>query len=207
MTSTPVYDDAVGWVRVESLIDDQRAAELAARCRVLAEELEDPRSGDKPSGGTRRLTAIEERLPEVVDVVDDLVPVVEQILGPDHHLSEVAYRCPGPGHGGQRLHADDVPKLEPGPHRAATALVALVAFIGDNGATQVVPGSHHRPDLQRQSGQLESHPSAEPLLGPAGTGFVFTGHLLHGGTTNHSTSDRPALQITWRWGPTGPGTG
>ena len=207
MTSTPVYDDAVGWVRVDGLIDEQRAAELAARCRALAEGLEDPRSGDKPNGGTRRLTALEERLPEVVEMIDGLLPVIEQILGPGHRLGEVAYRCPGPGYGGQRLHADDVPRLEPGPHQAATALVALVAFTDDNGATRVVAGSHHRPDLQRQSGQLDDHPEAELLVGPAGTGFVFTGHLLHGGTANRSTSDRPALQVTWRSHPTTPGAG
>ncbi len=205
MTSAPVYDDAVGWVRVENLIDEQRAAGLAARCRALADGLADPRAGDKPAGGTRRLTALDERLPETAELVAALEPVVAQILGSDRHVGEVAYRSPGPGHGTQKLHADDVPRLEPGPHRAATAVVALVDFSADNGATVVVPGSHRRPDLQRRSGQLASHPDEVHLVGPAGTGFVFTGHLLHGGTGNRSAGERPALHISWRTGGFRPG--
>lgn len=194
----PAYDDSVGWVRCDGLIDRQRAADLAARCRVLADGLDAPRAGDKPYGGTRRLTDLEERLPEVNQLVDDLEPVVSQILASGHELTEVAYRCPDPGRGQQRLHADDVPRLEPGPHRVATALVALVDFTPDNGSTVVVPGSHHRPDLQRVAGTLETHPDAVHLVGPAGTAFVFTGHLLHAGRANRSDAPRPALQISWR---------
>ena len=37
-----------------------------------------------------------------------------------------------------------------------------------------------------------------PLIGPAGTAFVFGGHLLHRGTENRSSAPRPALQISFR---------
>lgn len=199
--AAPVYDDAVGWVRLDHLLDERRAADLAARCSRLADDLEDPRSGDKPSGGTRRPTALEERLPDTSAIVDDVAPVVEQILTDGWELTEFAYRCPGPGFGGQRLHADDVPKLDAGPPRCATAIVALGPFTEANGSTLVVPGSHHRIDLQRQAGVLERHPEAIHLLGPAGTGFVFNGHLLHGGGQNRSSDPRPALQLTFRARP------
>ena len=96
------------------------------------------------------------------------------------------------------LHADDAPKLDDAPSRVATAIVTLVEFTDTNGATRVVPGSHRRPDLQRRSGSLDSHPDEMTLTGPAGTAFVFDGHLLHSGTINRSDADRPALQITWR---------
>lgn len=196
--AAPVYDDAAGVVRLDQLIEEQRAADLAARCSRLADGLDDPRSGDKPRGGTRRLTAIDERLPDTSSIVDAVVPVIMQILVGGWELSEFAYRCPGPGFGGQRLHADDVPKLDAGPARCATAIVALVEFTADNGSTMVVPGSHRRPDLQRHAGALDSHPDAVHLTGPAGTGFVFSGHLLHGGARNTSSSPRPALQLTFR---------
>ena len=78
-----------------------------------------------------------------------------------------------------------------------TAVVALCDFTPDNGATSVIPGSHRRPDLQRRSGSLEYHPDELVLTGPAGTAFVFCGHLLHRGTRNRSTASRPALQVSW----------
>ncbi len=198
MADVPTYDDRVGWVRLDAVLDEQRAADLAARCSRLADGLDAPRSGDKPAGGTRRLTGLDERLPETMELVRAVGPVVDQILADGWEPAEVAYRSPGPGFGGQRLHADDVPRLEPGPHRCATAIVALVGFTRTNGSTVVVPGSHHRPDLQRRAGSLVRHPEAVPLVGPAGTAFVFTGHLLHGGTTNRSSEPRPALQLTFR---------
>ncbi len=198
MADPPVYDESVGLVRLDDFIDARRAADLAARCLRLADGLEDPRSGDKPHGGTRRLTSIEERLPETTELVGLLAPVIDQILTGGWELTEFAYRCPGPGFGGQRLHADDVPKLDEGPPRCATAVVALGPFTETNGSTVVVPGSHRRLDLQRQAGALERHPDAIHLLGPAGTGFVFDGHLLHGGSENRSSDPRPALQLTFR---------
>jgi len=198
MADVPVYDDDIGWVRLDGVLDEQRAADLAARCSRFADELGDPRSGDKPNGGTRRLTAIEERLPETAALGHAVSPVVDQILVDGWTMTEAAYRCPGPGFGGQRLHADDLPRLQPGPDLCATAIVALVDFTEENGSTLVVPGSHHRIDLQRQAGALEGHPQAIALTGPAGTAFVFTGHLLHGGATNHSAKPRPAIQLTFR---------
>ncbi len=197
------YDDTVGWVKVDGLVTGDDAGRLAEACELLAEGLDDPRSGDKPHGATRRLTALEERLPRTATLVDGLAPVVDQILGTGWDVTEIAYRCPGPGTGHQQLHADDVPRLEPGPHRGATAIVALVDFTTENGPTRVVPGSHRRPDLQRRSQQLDAHPDEIPLLGPAGTGFVFTRHLLHSGTANRSDHPRPALQISFAARPQG----
>lgn len=203
--TTAIYDDAQGWVAIEGLIDRQRAADLAARCSRLADGLDDPGSGDKPRGGTRRLTGLERRLPETAELVAALGPVVDQVLADGWSVAEVAWRCPSPGRGAQRLHADDVPRLDGGPYRCATAIVALVDFTAGNGSTVVVPGSHRRADLQRHSGSLEAHPEAIRLTGPVGTAFVLCGHLLHGGTENRSSDPRPALQITFRAQGAGPG--
>lgn len=194
------YREEAGWVRVDEVLTADEAAGLAGRCASLADELADPGPGDKPFGGTRRLSDLQHRLPETAAVVATLQPVVDQILTGGSRVMEVAWRSPSPGFGAQRLHADDTPRLDNGPDRCATAIVALVDFDGTNGATRVVPGSHLRPDLQRRSGQLEHHPDEIHLVGPAGAAFLFTGHLLHGGSENRSDAPRPAIQIAWQAG-------
>lgn len=198
----PAYDDEAGWVAVPGLLSPVAAAELAAACdAALAALGDDRRVGDRPVSGTHRLTASVARVPEVAAVVGDgrLLAVVTTILGPDVEPGEVIYRCPQPGFGGQSLHADALPQATAhAPATCATAIVALAPFEPHNGATRVVPGSHRRPDLQRRAGDLDDHPDAAVLTGPAGTAFVFSGHLLHSGTVNRSSRPRPALQITWR---------
>jgi ectoine hydroxylase-related dioxygenase (phytanoyl-CoA dioxygenase family) len=196
------YDDEIGWVRVDAVLEPADAADLARRCEQIADELDAPRSGDKPNGATRRLTALDERLPATEVLVDRLAPVVDQILTGGWAVSEIAYRNPGPDTGGQLLHADDLPRLDDRePYRCATAIVALVDLSADNGATRVVPGSHRRPDLQRQSQTVEHLPAEEYLTGPVGTAFVFCGHLLHAGSRNRSPKPRPVLQLSFRAGP------
>lgn len=193
------YDDQVGWVRIDGFLPEVRAFAIRDACEAkLADLGTDLRVGDKPHSGTRRLVELVDRIPEVGPVVAQLSDVVTAVVGSGFRLSENSYRCPQSGFGGQKLHTDDVPRFEVGPNLCATAIVALVDFTSDNGATRVVPGSNLRPDLQRQAGQLESHPEEIRLTGPAGTAFVFTGHLLHSGMPNESDLPRPALQFTFR---------
>lgn len=196
-----IYDDEAGFVALTGLVDEAAIAAIAAdtdRLLVLPADERLPR--DKVSHGTRHLVDVDQRSEAVAAVVASrlLAEVVEQIVGSGTTERAVDWRCPQPGYGSQRLHADDLPKLDRGPDRCATAIVALVDFTAVNGATRVVPGSHRRPDLQRRAGSLDTHPDARLLIGSAGTAFVFSGHLLHSGTRNRSDADRPALQITWR---------
>ena len=199
MNTLPLYDDALGWVRVEGLVTPEDAARIVVACDGIADHLTEVRSGDKPHGATRRLTALDERLPETSAIAHALAPVVDQLLPDGWTVTEIAYRCPGPGTGGQQLHADDAPLLQPDlPSSGATAIVALVPFTKENGATRVVAGSHRRVDQQRVSQKADHLPGEEYLLGNAGTAFVFSRHLLHAGSVNRSTDPRPALQISYR---------
>ncbi len=177
------------------------AAAVATACAADLDGLgRDARIGDKPHGGTRRLVDLVERVPAVAQVASDprLLAPVHHLLGPAAVLDQLTYRSPEPGFGAQRLHADDLPMLEVGAARCATAIVALADFTADNGATRLVPGSHRRPDLQRQAGRLERHRDEIVLQGPAGTAFVLSGHVLHAGGLNRSDLPRPALQLVWR---------
>jgi len=197
----PEFEDKVGWATVEGLMTlQERRAVLDASAELLGLPPEQRWAGDKPNQGTKHLTNLDERIPVVAEVLtrSSLTDVVADILGPHFALSQASYRNPQPGFGGQKLHADDLHKLDQGPNTVATALVSLVDFTPTNGATRIVPGSHRRPDLQRRAGSLDRHDEEILLTGSAGTAFVFSGHLLHSGTVNHSSDDRPALQLLWR---------
>ena len=190
-----------GWVRLPGVLSPAEVDAVVEACvRLLDEPPERRRRGDRPHGGTRHLMELDDRVPVVAALLarPPLTDAVTAVVGLGARIDQVSYRSPQPTHGGQSLHADDVPKLDAGPDRVATAIVALTDFTADNGATRVVPGSHRRPDLQRAPASLPSHPDEIVLTGHAGDAFVFSGHLLHSGTTNRSPHERPALQITWR---------
>lgn len=195
------YQDELGWARIDDFLSPERAQSIARSClETLAGPDDQLRPADKPHGGTLRLVDVSERIAEAGDIPDLLAPIVSQILPTAYRLRELTFRCPQPGFGDQRLHADGLPRLSEAENDCATAIVALGRFSEKNGATRLVPGSHRRPDLQRQAGQLDSHPEEIRLIGPAGTCFVFCGHVLHSGTKNLSSEPRPALQAVFRTG-------
>lgn len=194
-----IFDEATGWIAMP-LLSSVETSSLLADCHQLtglpADQL-DP--ADKPVAGTRHLRRLDERLAFVTEIVErpDLLDVVHQIIGPDVELQQAEYRCPQPGFGGQQLHTDWLALTDDQPAQVATAIVALVEFSAENGATRIIPGSHRRPDLQRVAGQLRWHPDERRLTGEAGTAFVFSGHVLHAGAKNNSLTERPALQLVW----------
>ena len=196
-----IFDHDAGWVSLPGFLSPGALKAVQAVCtELLGLPPELQVAGDKPVAGTQHLMKLDERSDLVASVANDqkLLAVVAEILGDRFQASQISYRSPQPTFGGQKLHADDPPKLHTGPETVATAIVALVDFTENNGATRIVPESHRRPDLQRHSGSLDSHPDEIGLTGPAGTAFVFSGHLLHSGTPNRSKAERPALQLVWR---------
>lgn len=196
----PSSPSGSGWTIVGPLITNRRCREITEACLAYLESLgQDLRVGDKAHSGTRRLVEIDQRIPQAADIIEhpDLLTAVREILQAEPALEDATFRSPEPGFGGQQLHADDVARFDDGPPSGATTIVALVEFTAENGATRLIPGSHRRPDLQRESGRLPDHAEAITLTGPAGTCFVFSKHVLHSGTVNRSAEPRPALQLLW----------
>lgn len=194
-------DLGAGWTTIPDLLSEGEVAQVNAACaRLLTVPEHERRRRDKPFGGTRHLAELDDRSELIADILrrPRLLEVVGTILGTTVHPDEVGYRSPQPSFGGQKLHADGLPRLADEPASVATAIIALTGFTADNGATRLVPGSHRRPDLQRHSGTLESHPDEIVVTCPAGTAIVFDGHVLHSGTTNRSATERPALHLVWR---------
>jgi len=159
------------------------------------------------AGGTLHLNdLINEPAFDAVWKSDRLLAGIVHIIGFDLRIGSVAYRAPQPGYGAQALHAD-FRQGSRGEYQVATAIVALVDFTANNGATRVVPGSHlPGAEIPVPSDADTAHPAQRSITCEAGSAIVFNGHLLHSGTRNASQETRHALQITFAR-PTAPISG
>lgn len=116
--------------------------------------------------------------------VPALLAAVHHILKTPFFLSQVEGREPCPGNAPQPLHRDAAGCAG----ELMAAMVWLDDYGPDNGATQVVPGSHRAGE-----------PTAPPqiLSGSAGDILIFDPDLLHGATRNVSGARRRSLLLSY----------
>lgn len=141
---------------------------------------------------TVRLDGIASKSDTFVEfMLDPLVhDVCDYVIGPncdDYLLNTAQLIQIGPGETAQRLHRDEEawPYLHHGgPHLSVEALIALSDFTIENGATQVVPGSHHW-DTERRP---EPHEIGHAVM-KAGSAVYYLGSTLHGGGANTTDSE------------------
>lgn len=105
----------------------------------------------------------------------------------------------GPGEPQQMIHPDDplFPFVHPGYESMINCMWAVDEFTFENGATNVVPGSHSWP----RSGIL---PDREPTQDeitygcmPAGSVLIYFGSLLHSGGANRTDRSRTGIVMSY----------
>jgi ectoine hydroxylase-related dioxygenase (phytanoyl-CoA dioxygenase family) len=214
--------DAHGFVILERLLG---ADEVAAMRGALAALLADADAGGTPLGRndfegvrTQRIYSLVakhvlfERLVEHPRVL----AICDALLEPNYLLTASQAINIHPGETAQAVHCDDafysIPR--PRPAVSVSTIVAIDDFTAENGATQIVPGSHRWDDayVANQFRRIDFRTKArdrrvpeeaavpdglEPRLVdatmPAGSVIVFLGTLLHRGGANRSRAARLAL--------------
>ena len=143
---------------------------------------------------SERVYALLAKAPVVAEMIEHpaVLPLVHEVLGPQPLLSAALAVNLLPGETRQTFHIDDGVGSAPLPRpRAAlgvSTIWAIDPFTHDNGATEVVPGSHRWPaDREPRAAEIE------PVIMPAGAVLVFVGNLLHRGGANRSPAARLAV--------------
>lgn len=113
------------------------------------------------------------------------------------HLTQII--SIGPGQGAQPIHRDqwafDFFPFPDGYEVQCNTIWAMTDFTEENGATRVIPGSHHYED--KQTFALEDTEAAEMSRGSA---LFYTGAVYHGGGRNQSDATRRGANITYARG-------
>jgi ectoine hydroxylase-related dioxygenase (phytanoyl-CoA dioxygenase family) len=122
----------------------------------------------------------------------DVIALLDRALLPNYLLSTAQSIRLHPGEAAQAWHTDDAFYLSPRPHDrplAISVIWAIEDFTADNGATEVIPGSHRwgteHPDTQAFE--------AVAAVMPAGSAIVFDAALWHRGGSNQSSHTRLGL--------------
>ena len=143
---------------------------------------------------SERIYALLAKSPAMAKIIEHprILALLDALLPTNYLLSAALAINVHPGETPQPFHIDDAAGGLgiPRPRKAfgISTIWALDDFTEDNGATEVVPGSHHWPE-SRQPKESEIH----KVIMPAGSVVVFLGTLLHRGGANTSTGCRLAV--------------
>jgi ectoine hydroxylase-related dioxygenase (phytanoyl-CoA dioxygenase family) len=143
---------------------------------------------------TRRLFNLLARDPGFarVPLFEPVLQVAERVLDDELLLSSLTAIEMQGGQEAQPFHCDDGSIPLPRPHVPLTcvAIWALTDFTEDNGATQLVPGSHRRDRIPRKG---EAPDRVVQAVMPAGSVLVYDGALWHGGGDNRTEQRRVGI--------------
>ena len=193
-----VRHDGVGIV--ESVLDDAfltetRRAMYAARDEIVHEVGRERLDRAGESGVLRLMMKFEPffsrflEIPEALAVIDATVGETAILHLQNGLLLESTEPEDVPDIFQTRLHRD-FPRYLNGYLASVNVFFAIDTFTEDNGATLVVPGSHHQESIPPLE---ELKERAESALCPAGSMIVFDSTLVHAAGANVSGQDRLAI--------------
>lgn len=143
---------------------------------------------------SERVYALLAKSPSIAKLVEhkQILSIIDQLLPKDYLLSANLAIKLHPGETVQPWHIDDAasgfPFPRPRPAMGISTIWALDDFTEENGATQILPGSH------RWSEEHEIDPQdAVTITMPAGSVLVFMGSTFHRGGANSSAHTRLAI--------------
>lgn len=146
---------------------------------------------------SERVYALLAKAPSVAQLVEHpaVLALVDALLPRNYLLSAALAIKVHPGETAQDFHIDDAAGsaghalfARPRAPFGVSAIWALDDFTEDNGATEVIPGSHLWGPEQRPDSR-----DAVKVVMPAGSVVVFAGNLVHRGGANVSESTRLAI--------------
>lgn len=191
--------DEQGYVVLTNLMDSNFLR--AAQRRV--DELYD-QEGDS-SGAEFKQEPQSKRLANVVNKGEIFLRVINNtevlecmahVLGPKFKLSSLNVRSADPHSDWvQPLHIDGGGLPDEKGYYVCNSIWILDDFTVDNGATRLIPGSHHwnQKPTDVLADLTAPHPQEILLTGSAGTVVVMNSHLWHGGTANRTGRPRRAM--------------
>jgi ectoine hydroxylase-related dioxygenase (phytanoyl-CoA dioxygenase family) len=209
-----------GFVVIESLLAEDLIAEMRD---ALSPHLRSEHLGRNNFEGflTERIYSLVAKHPVFADLVEHprILALCDAFLAPNYLLTASQAIHIHPGETAQAFHTDDTFYIIPRPRPAVSlsTIVAVDPFTTENGATQVVPGSHLWSDeaigkvfasfaseFETAAAESRRPRPASPLPAeldgevldvtmPAGSVIVFLGTLVHRAGANRSTRPRLAL--------------
>ena len=143
---------------------------------------------------SERVYALLDKAPAVAELVanERTLSLLDATLEPNYLLSACLAILLHPGETAQPWHSDDtfVTIPRPRPWYAVSTIWAIDDFTAENGATEVIPGSHRWGGDEWATGDRDDAVVAEM---PAGSVIVFLGTTVHRGGANRSAGPRLAI--------------
>jgi ectoine hydroxylase-related dioxygenase (phytanoyl-CoA dioxygenase family) len=201
--------EAAGAVIVERLVDPEVMAAIDAETRPFREATASGRD-DFSGHNTRRTGALLARSPSSQQVIahPTVLGVCDEILGAHAtgyqlHLTQLIDI--GGGEPAQMLHRDhwawDFFPFPSGFHVEVSTMWALTDFTVENGATRVVPGSHHWPhDMRLGDPLLDGAESEQQWVQadmPVGSVLMYLGSTVHGAGENRTGERRVGVNVDY----------
>jgi ectoine hydroxylase-related dioxygenase (phytanoyl-CoA dioxygenase family) len=137
---------------------------------------------------TKRFSGLPAKAPSFAEVIDNelLHHWASSVFKTDYWVNTGQAMIVGPGSAAQMLHRDcgNWPIMtalgRDGPEATLSLMIAISDFTAENGATQVVPGSHLWDDFS-----VEAKPEqVVQAVMPAGSAMLYTGKTIHGAGAN-----------------------